>query len=100
MQNSNSSQALLTRISTFPQRFDERGDLVPGLPRDQKLAILYFRRGEIDVRRSLIYSNDQARDTGWDVQGARLALNGLERNPRELELLANVRGDLELALFE
>lgn len=84
----------------FFQSFDELGDLVPALPRDEKLAVLHLRRGEVEVRGTFIHRNDQPRDTGWDVQGSRLAVNGFKRNPGALELLAHVCSDLELALFE
>ena len=84
----------------FFQSFDELGDLVPALPRDEKLAVLHLRRGEVEVRGAFIHGNDQPRDTGWDVQGSGLAVNGFKRNPRELELFAHVCRDLELTFFE
>ena len=91
--------ASLPPLSLF-QSFDERGYLVPALPRNEKLAILHLRRGEVEVRGAFIQGNDQPRDTGWDVQGSGLAVNGFKRSPGELELLTHMSGDLELALFE
>jgi len=73
---------------------------MPALPRDQQLAILDLRGGEIEVRGAFIHRNDQPRDTGRDVQRSGLTVNRIKRNPGELELLAQVSRDLELAFFE
>jgi hypothetical protein len=99
MRNSNNPGALF-RLTLRPQSLDERGDLVPSLARDEKLAILHFQGVQIEMRGAFIHRHDQPRDTGWNMQRARSAVDGFKRDPGELELLAHVCGDLELALFE